>query len=183
MKRMLSLEIKYSAKEFIYMNIQSFSQPRIKLLDPLCFDKMHEGCKGLFINFIAAYIQKKIARYIRDHNPNQFAYSNSIAIRRTHHIYNYLFPTGSHRKYFMEVAVPDNFLTAFYLVIISLPYPAKRIHEIGIIVLRTCFVAYFADRVRLIAYQIIPHDIGTEIAPTGIYRRMLPNGRIMEARN
>lgn len=165
------------------MTIQSFSQSRIKLLDPLCFNKMHEGYKGLFINFIAACIQKKVARYIRDHNPNQFSHSNSTAIRRAHRIYNYLFPIGSHRKYFMEVALPDNFLTAFYLVIISLSCPVKRIHEVGIIILRTCFVAYFADRVRLIAYQIIPHAIGIEIAPTGIYRLTLPNGRIIEARN
>lgn len=178
------------------MSIQSFSQPRIKFLDPLRFDSPYRFPIFAVTMPLGFWIGKHVARYVRDHNFNQLAHSNRLVIRNAYRIYNYLFPSGSGRRYFMEVALLDNFLSALHMEVHlhTMPYPIPRegsnIEEVILSAARVCFLAYFIDKIRLVVYQTlrwVPCNRVTSfafnLAPTGIYHFRIPNEEIFEYRN
>lgn len=178
------------------MSIQPFSQARIKFLDPVRFDspyRLHIFAVTMSSGF---WIGKYAARYIRDHNFNQFAQSNRSIIRNTYRMYNYLFPNGSGRRYFMEVALLDNLLNALHMEVHlhTMPYPIPRegsnIEEVILSIARVCFLAYFIDKVRQIFYRVVrifPYPItqafAISLAPTGFYSITIPGGGGIEFRD
>ena len=178
------------------MVIKPFSQARIKFLDPVRFDspyRLHIFAVTMSSGF---WIGKYAARYIRDHNFNQFAHSNRSVIRNAYRIYNYLFPSGSGRRYFMEVALLDNFLNALHMEVhlhtMSYPIPREgsNIEEVILSIARVCFLAYCIDKVRQVVYQTLRWvpcnriaSFAFNLAPTGIYHFRIPNEEPVEFRN
>lgn len=150
---------------------------------------------GVFL--AGLHVGKYIARHIRDHSLNQFANLDSAVIRNACRTYHYLFPAGSARKYFVEVALADNFFTALQLEILlhTLPRPlndpvGSDMDEAILSVARVCFLAYCIDKVRLVVYKIllwVPSDItlafALDFAPTGIYSVRQTSGERFEFRN
>lgn len=178
------------------MTIQPFSQPRIKFLDTVRFNSPYRLHIFAVTMSSGVWIGKYAARYVRDHNFNQFAHSNSSVIRNAYHIYNYLFPNGSGRRYFMEVVLLDNLLTALHMEVHlhTMPYPIPRegsnIEEIILSIARVCFLTYCIDKVRQIVYKTIrsiPHfvaqSLAISLAPTGFYSITFPDGGEVAFRN
>jgi len=164
------------------MSVQPFSQPRIKFLDPVRFDSPYRLPIFAVTMSLGFWIGKYAARYVRDHNFHPLAQSNRSMIRNAYRIYNYLFPSGSGRRYFMEVALLDNLFTALHMEVHlhTLPCPIPRegstIEEVIYSIARVCFLVYGIDKIRQIFYKVIrifPYDItqatAVALAPTGIY--------------
>lgn len=178
------------------MSVQPFSQPRIKFLDPVRFDSPYRYPIFTVTMPLGVGIGKYAARYVRDHNFDQFAQSNRSMIRNAYRIYNYLFPSGSGRRYFMEVALLDNLFTALHMEVHlhTMPYPIPRegsnIEEVILSVARVCFLAYCIDKIRQIFYRVVrffPYPItqafAISLASTGIYSVIDLDGGRMEFRN
>ena len=70
------------------MSIQSFSQPRIKFLDPVRFDSPYRVPIFAVTIPLGFWIGKYAARYIRDHNFHLLAHSNRSVMRNAYRIYN-----------------------------------------------------------------------------------------------
>ena len=146
---------------------------------------------------IGLHAGKYIARYIRDHSLNQFTDSNSAVIRTACRTYHYLFPVDSSRKYFVEVALADNFFTALQMEIFfhSLPNPLDQSEGVNMdgAVVRVASVfllAYCIDKIRLVVYKTLRWvpcnrvlSFALSFAPTGIYHFKRPNGEPFEFRN
>ena len=178
------------------MVIKPFSQARIKFLDPVRFDSPYQVPIFAVTMPFGVWIGKYAARYIRDHNFNQLAQSNRSMIRNTYRMYNYLFPSGSGRRYFMEVALLDNLLTALHMEVHlhTMPYPIPRegsnIEEVILSIARVCFLAYCINKIRQIFYRVVrifPHPItqafAISLAPTGVYSVIALDGGRMEFSN
>lgn len=196
------------------MTIQSFFRSNTGFFDTSYHSRTYQGSTLLFkrgplnrlfqqkpviigAGVIGLWIEKYTARYIRDHSLGQFAHSNSAVIRTACRTYNYLFPVGSTRKYFMEVALPDNFLSALQIEVFlhALPSPLDEpagsdAEETILRIASVLFLVYCLDKVRQVAYKLlrsIPHHLtwayAIALAPTGIYSIRLPNGEVFEFRN
>ncbi|MDR2539546.1 MAG: hypothetical protein LBC45_02905 [Chlamydiales bacterium] len=173
------------------MPIQPFPQPRIKFLDPVRFDSPYRYPIFAMTMPLGVLIGKYAARYIRDHDFHRLAHSNSLVMRNVYRIYNYLFPIGSGRRYFIEVALLDNLFTALHMEVhlhTMMPYPIPRegnhIEEVILSIARVCFLSYFINKIRQIFYRVlrmIPHPIpqvfAITLAPTGVYFVEAPSGR------
>ena len=178
------------------MTIQPFYQPRSNFLDPVRFGRPYRFHIFFVTNLIGVNIGKGISRYIRDHNSNQFFYSNRAVIRNAYRIYNYLFPENSHRRYFMEVILPDNLSIALhievYLRTAFRPFEQAEteMEEAILTVARIFFFVYGMHKIRQIIYKVlwaIPHHVtwacAIALAPTGVYSITVPNGEVFEFRN
>lgn len=178
------------------MTIQTFYQPRSNFLDPVRFGRPYRYHIILITNLIGVNMGKGIARYIRDHNFHQFFHSNNVIIRNAYRIYHYLFPENSHRRYFMEVILPDSLSIALhmevYLRTASRPFEQAEteIEEAILTVARIFFFMYGVHKVRQTIYKIlawIPQRhvlaVALSFAPTGIYLIEYPNGETREYRN
>lgn len=123
-------------------------------LNILYFHKLHLGHILFATHMIGTFGGKKLADYIHDHNPNQFARSNWAFIRTMHRTYNYLFPTNTKRRHFMEVSLPQNFSTAFHflfficLIIQPFEEDESTAMQIGVLSINTLVLTYFIGRVR-----------------------------------
>jgi hypothetical protein len=175
----------------------SFVNPPIKFLDGMTsFEKAYLFPLFLGASLSWARVGKEIARYIRDHSFDHCSHSDRAIIRNVHRTYTYLFPAGTLRKYYMEVALPDNLFIALsieaYLHMRSYPVklPGANMKEILPIVMRIFLFVCLLEKGRQIAYKTlnyIPCDI-TRIfalmpAPTGVYPIISSNGETIEFKN
>lgn len=146
---------------------------------------------------VGLHIGKYTARYMRDHSLDPLTRSNSAVIRTACRTYNYLFPAGSGRKYFMEVALADNFFMALQLegFLHTMPRPldepiGSNIEEAILSVARVIFLVYCLDKIRQIVYKTlrwVPQrhifNFALNFAPTGVYPVTLPNREVIQYRN
>ncbi|MGL4540364.1 MAG: hypothetical protein ACRCU0_05245 [Candidatus Rhabdochlamydia sp.] len=182
----------------IQSNIIDSINSRVKFLDFIRYGKPYRFPIFFVTNLIGVRAGKEIARYVRDHNFNHFSHSDRAIIRNAYRIYNYLFPADSARKYFMEVALPDNFSSALIMEVHlhTMPYPIERpggnIEETILTVTRICLFIYCLDKVRRVIYKILshiphrmtwPYAVAVAVAPTGIYSIAVSNEENVEFRN
>ena len=179
------------------MTIQPFHSFKIHFLNHLYPNQPYRGPIFIGTGLMGLWTGKYIARYIRDNNLNQFAHSNRAIVRTSYRIYNYLFPENSSRRYFMEVALPDNFWIGLQTEIFlqTLPRPlnepvGSNIEEAILSIARVFFFVYCIDKTRQVVYKTlrsIPHHItwacAIALAPTGVYSITVPNGENFEFRN
>lgn len=179
------------------MAIQSFSQFETKFLNFLHPANPYRKPIIITAGYVGLRIGKKVARYIRDHSLSRFIQSNHTITRKVCLAYRYLFPENSSRKYFLEVALPDNLSTTLIIETFlstlppALDEPARSdIEKVCITVIRVFFFVYCMDKAHRIVYEVIrriPHryafPIALVFAPTGIYRETFSNGQYIEHRN
>lgn len=148
-------------------------------LNPLYFHKLQLGHILFITHMIGTYSGKKIARYIRDHNPNRFAHSNTTFVRTIHRIYSCFFPEDTKRKHFIEVSLPDNFSmgfhTIFLLCLITKPFDegeASTAMQLTTISINSLILTYFIGRIRKTLAEILPFPFDASFGPTGFYNNV-----------